>query len=134
MGRPSLAGDRKTFTYYAGQVGLPGEAAPRILNKSWTLTADIDVPDSGVEGMIATHGGLEGGYGLYVRDGKPTFVYNYLSVERYTFQSNQPLPKGKVQVQIDFAYEGTQGELGKTATVAMMVNGAKVAAGQLPRT
>ena len=134
MGRPSLTGDRKTFTYYPGQIGLPNEAAPRILNKSWTLTADIDVPDSGVEGMIATHGGLEGGYGLYVRDGKPTFVYNYLSVERYTFQSNQPLPKGKVQVQIDFAYEGKQGELGKTATVAMMVNGAKVAAGQLPRT
>ena len=59
MGRPSLAGDRKTFTYYPGQIGLPGEAAPRILNKSWTLTADIQVPESGVEGMIITDGGLE---------------------------------------------------------------------------
>jgi len=80
-GRPSLAGDRKTFTYYPGQIALPGEAAPRILNKSWTLTADIQVPENGVERMIATHGGLEGGYGLYIRDGKPglsitTFRWN----------------------------------------------------------
>jgi arylsulfatase A-like enzyme len=134
MGRPSLAGDRKTFTYYAGQIGLPGEAAPRILNKSWTLTADIEVPEGGVEGMIATHGGLEGGYGLYVRDGRPTFVYNYLSLERYNIASTAPLPKGKVQVKIDFAYGGKAGELGKGGTVTMTVNGTKVAQGELPKT
>ena len=134
MGRPSLAGDRKTFTYYSGQVGLPGEAAPRILNKSWTLTADMQVPESGVDGMIITHGGLEGGYGLYVRGGKPTFVYNYLSLERYTVASNSPLPKGKVQLKVDFAYKGKSGEVGKGATVAMTANGVKIAEGELPKT
>ncbi len=134
MGRPSLAGDRKTFTYYTGQVGLPGEAAPRILNKSWTLTADIQVPESGVEGMIITDGGLEGGYGLYVRDGKPTFVYNYLSLERYTVASTSALPKGKVQLKVDFAYKGKSGEIGKSATVTMTANGVKVAEGELAKT
>jgi arylsulfatase len=134
MGRPSLAGDRKSFTYYPGQVALPGEAAPRILNKSWTVTADIQVPEGGVEGMIITHGGLEGGYGLYVRDGKPAFVYNYLSLERYTVGATTPLPKGKVQLKVDFAYNGQAGEFGKGATVTMTVNGTKVAEGQLPRT
>jgi arylsulfatase A-like enzyme len=134
MGRPSLAGDRKTFTYYAGQVGLPGEAAPRILNKSWTLTADIEVSEGDVEGMIVTHGGLEGGYGLYVREGRPTFVYNYLSVERYNIASTAPLPKGKVQLKVDFAYSGKTGELGKGATVIMTVNGTKVGQGELPKT
>jgi arylsulfatase A-like enzyme len=134
MGRPSLAGDRKTFTYYAGQIGLPGEAAPRILNKSWTLTADIEVPEGGVEGMIATHGGLEGGYGLYVRDNKPAFVYNYLSLERYNIASTAPLPKGKVQLKVDVAYGGKAGEFGKGATVTMTVNGTKVAEGELPKT
>jgi arylsulfatase len=134
MGRPSLAGDRKTFTYYAGQIGLPGEAAPRILNKSWTLTADIDVPEGGVEGMIVTHGGLEGGYGLYVRDGKPTFVYNFLSVERYNIASTTPLPNGKVQLKVGVAYHGKAGEFGKGATVTMTVNGSKVAEGELPKT
>jgi arylsulfatase len=134
MGRPTLAGDRKTFTYYAGQIGLPGEAAPRILNKSWALTADIEVPEGGVEGMIVTHGGLEGGYGLYVRNGRPTFVYNYLSLERYNIANTAPLPKGKVQVKVDFAYSGKAGELGKGATVTMTINGTKVAEGELPKT
>jgi hypothetical protein len=84
--------------------------------------------------MIATHGGLVGGYGLYVRGGKPTFVDNYLAVDRYTFAGKQPLPKGKVKLEVDFAYEGKPGELGKSAAVTMMVNGVKVAEGQLPQT
>jgi arylsulfatase A-like enzyme len=134
MGRPSLSGDRRTFTYYPGQVALPNDAAPRILNRSWTLTADIDVPESGVEGMIATHGGLVGGYGLYVREGKLTFVYNYLALERYTVAATTPVPKGKVQIKIDFAYHGAVGELGKGATVSMTANGTKVAEGELPGT
>jgi len=51
---------------------------------------------------VITEGGLEGGYGLYVRDNKPTFVYNYLSLERYTVAATNPLPKSKVQLKIDF--------------------------------
>ncbi|HEY7157019.1 MAG TPA: arylsulfatase [Gemmataceae bacterium] len=134
MGRPSLAGNRKTFTYYPGQIGLANEAAPRILNKSWTLTADIEVPDAGAEGMIATHGGLVGGYGLYVREGKPTFVYNYLALDRFTFAGKEPLPKGKVQLKVDFAYNGGGGGLGQSAAVTLMVNDNKVAEGRLPKT
>jgi arylsulfatase len=134
MGRPSLAGNRKAYTYYPGQVALPNDAAPRLLNKSWTLTADVDMPEAGAEGMIATHGGVTGGYGLYVRDGKPTFVYNYLSLERFTLTGKQPLPKGKVQLKVDFAYKGKAEERGKPAAVTMWVNGTKVAEGELPRT
>ena len=84
--------------------------------------------------MIATHGGLVGGYGLYVRDGKPTFVYNYLAVDRFTIAGQQPLPRGKVQLRLDFAYHGAAGERGGGAAVTMMVNGTKVAESQLPRT
>jgi arylsulfatase len=134
MGRPSLTGDRKTFNYYPGQVALPNEAAPRILNKSWTLTADIEVPERGAEGMIATHGGLVGGYGLYVREGKPTFVYNYLSLERPTLTGKDSLPAGKVRLAVDFRYEGKEGERGKGATATITVNGDKVAEGHLERT
>jgi arylsulfatase A-like enzyme len=134
MGRPSLAGKRKTFTYYPGQVGLPNAAAPPYLNKSWTLTADIEVPETGVEGMIVTHGGLVGGYGLYVRGGKPVFVYNYLELERPTITGADPIPKGKVKLVIDFVYEGKTEDRGKAATVTMSVNGAKVAEGHLERT
>jgi len=127
MGRPDLAGNRKTFTYYPGQVGLSNDAAPRILNKSWTLTADIEVPEAGAEGMVVTHGGLVGGYGLYVHNGKPAFVYNYLGLERPTVSGKDPLPKGKVKLVVDFQYEGKEGERGKPATVSLSANGTKIA-------
>jgi len=134
MGRPSLSGNNKTFTYYPGQIGLPNEAAPRILNKSWTITADINIPEKGAEGMIVTDGGLEGGYGLYIQGGKLTFVYNYLDVDRYTFKSQSLLPKGKVEIRIDFVYNGATGEMGKGGTVTMMANGKKVGGGEIPKT
>jgi arylsulfatase len=131
-GRPSLSGTAKTLTYYEGQIGLPPEGSPRILNKSWTLTADLDVPESGADGMIVTQGGLVGGYGLYLRQGKPTFVYNYLSIETVTIAASTAVPKGKVQLRIEFAYQGGPNELGKSATVTMSVNGSKVGRRQDP--
>jgi arylsulfatase A-like enzyme len=134
MGRPSLAGDGTTFTYFPGQVALPSDAAPRILNRSWTLTADIEVPEAGAEGMIVTHGGLVGGYGLYLRDGRPTFVYNYLALDRPTIAGADPLPAGKVKLEVDFAYHGAEGEVGAGATVTLKVNGAEVAKGELEKT
>jgi hypothetical protein len=134
MGRPDLAGNRKTFTYYPGQVGLPNDAAPRILNRSWTLTADIEMPEGGAEGMIATQGGIAGGYGLYLREGKPIFSYNYLGLERYMLTGTARLPKGKAQLKLDVAYKGKAGERGKGATVTLSVNGTKVAESELPKT
>jgi arylsulfatase len=133
MGRPTLGGDAKTLTYYPGQVGLPNEASPRVLNKSWTITALVDVPER-AEGMIVTQGGLEGGYGLYLREGRPTFVYNYFSIERPTFAANEPLSAGKAKVVVDFAYDGKKGEVGKGGTVTLSVNGKPVAGGKLERT
>jgi arylsulfatase len=133
-GRPSLGGNAKTFTYYEGQVGLPPEASPRVLNKSWTLTADLDVPDSGAEGMVVTQGGITGGYGLYLRGGKPTFVYNFLELERTTVAATEPLPAGKARVKVECVYEGGSKELGKAALVTMTVNARKVAQAKVPRT
>ena len=111
---------------------LPDAASPPMLNKSWTITADIEVPEASANGMIVTHGGLEGGYGLYLRDGKPTFVYNYLSLERPTFAANEPLPKGKAKLVVDFAYDG--GGMGKGGSITMTANGKKIAEGRLERT
>jgi arylsulfatase A-like enzyme len=133
-GRPTLSGKRKAYVYYPGQVALPPDAAPNVLNKSWTLAADIDVPPSGAEGMVATQGGLMGGYGLYLRNGRPTFVYNYLGEDRYTVASERPLPSGKVRLELAFVYKGRAGERGKAARAVLKVNGAIVAEGEIPRT
>lgn len=134
MGRPTLAGDTTRFTYYPGQIGLPNEASPRILNKSWSITTYIDVPEGGAEGMVVTQGGLVGGYGLYIREGKPVFVYNYLSLDRPTLTGPDPLPAGKVKLEVAFDYHGAPGEFGKGATVEMKVNGAVVAKEELEKT
>lgn len=133
QGRPSLAGKRTRFTYFPGQVGLPDGACPPLLNKSFALAADVDIPEGGAEGMIVTQGGLTGGYGLYLRDGKAHFVYNLLALERFTITS-EPLPKGKVALGVEVAYEGRPGEMGQPAAVTLTANGKKVGAGRLPRT
>lgn len=132
MGRPSLIGHRRSMTYYPGVVGLPDAASPPMCNKSWTITAQIDVPASNANGMIITHGGLEGGYGLYLRDGRPSFVYNFLSIDRPTFTATEPLPAGKTTLVVDFKYDG--GGMGKGGTFTVSANGKHVAGGRVERT
>jgi len=132
MGRPSLVGKRTKATYYPGMVALPGAACLPMLNKSWTITAQVDLPDDKAEGMIVTQGGSEGGYGLYLREGRPVFVYNFLGKERPTFTADKALPKGKATLVVDFAYDG--GGMGKGGTITLSANGAKVAEGRLERT
>jgi arylsulfatase A-like enzyme len=132
MGRPSLTRGRKSMTYYPGTVGLPDAASPPMINKSWTITADIELTDEKTNGMIVTHGGLEGGYGLYLRDNVPTFVYNFLSVDRPTFTAKEPLPKGKTKLVVDFKYDG--GGMGKGGTITLTANGKTIAEGRLAKT
>lgn len=131
MGRPSLIAGRNKLEYFPGMVALPLGSAPPLLNKSWTITANIEVPDGG-SGMIVTEGGMEGGFGLYLRDGKPTFVYNFLGRDRPTFAAKDPLPKGPTKLVVNFAYDG--GGRGKGGTVTMTANGNKIAEGRLEKT
>jgi arylsulfatase len=133
QGRPSLAGKKNKHVYYTGQVGLPEGACPPVLNKSFTITAELEIPEKGAEGIVITQGGLTGGYGLYMRDGKAHFVYNLLAMDLFTITSD-PLPKGKVTLMVDFAYAGKPGEFGKGALVTILVNGQKTGEGKLPRT
>ncbi len=132
MGRPNLMAGRTTMVYYPGTFGLPDAASPPMCNKSWTIAAEIETFDEKASGMIVTHGGLEGGYGLYLRDGKPTFVYNYLSIDRPTLTAKDPLPRGKTKLVVDFVYDG--GGLGKGGKLTMNANGKTIAQGRLERT
>ncbi|WP_255873484.1 arylsulfatase [Microbulbifer elongatus] len=133
QGRPSLAGKRDQYVYYEGQVALPDGASPPVLNKSFSVTMNLDIPENGAEGMIFTHGGLTGGYGIYMRGGKAHFVYNMLAIDRYTVSSDV-LPKGRVELVMDLEYLGKEGERGKPANVTLLVNGKKVGEGKLPKT
>jgi len=131
MGRPSLTAGRNKMTYYPGTIGLPDAASPPMCNKSWTITADIELATGNESGMVVTHGGLEGGYGLYLKNGIPSFVYNFLSIDRPTFTARERLPKGKTKLAVDFAYDG--GGMGKGGKITMTANGKTIAEGRLER-
>jgi arylsulfatase len=110
-----------------------------MINKSWTITASIDLPNGNENGMIITHGGLEGGYGLYLKDGRPTFVYNYLGTERTAFAGKESLAKGKTKLVVDFKYDGPGdakgvAALGKGGTITVSSNDKTIAQGRLEKT
>ena len=128
--RPSLTAGRTVFTYSGELSGVPESAAPNILNKSYTITAEVEIPDGGAEGMIVTEGGRFGGYGLFlskgvlgVRRSKPVFLYNLLNLKR-TIWSGPELGVGKHTIVFDFKSDGPG--LGKGGTGVLYVDGKEV--------
>ena len=130
--RPSATAGVSVFTYSGEISGIPPGGSPPILGRSFTITADIDVPESGAEGMLVTDGGRFGGYGLYMLNGKPVFTYNLLDLERFRWASDLPLTTGKHMVAFDFTYDGPG--LGKGATGVLKVDGTEVARQTIPHT
>ncbi|MCX7098977.1 MAG: arylsulfatase [Methylococcales bacterium] len=129
--RPSLTGDRKSFTYRAGMKRIPEGASPNIKNRSWKLTADVDLK-GGESGVIATQGGLFGGWALYFEQGKPVFSYTFADGSNYRIASKDAVPAGKHTVFMDFAYDG--GGMGKPGTATVRVDKAEVAKGRVEKT
>ena len=105
--RPSLVAGRKVFSYSGEPIsGIPDGTAPNVLNTSYTITADIDVPQGGAEGMIVTEGGRFGGYGMYLLKGKPVFLWNLLDLKRIRWEGTEALAPGKHTIEYDFKYDG----------------------------
>ena len=132
QGRPSLTGGRTKFTYYPGTVALPAGSAPNVLNKSFSIDAEIDNTSAKAEGVIFAMGGSDGGYGIYVRDGKPVFAGNFLGRSTTRVTSDKPLPSGPAKLQCEFKYDG--GGMGKGGTMTLVVNGQKVGEGRMKET
>jgi len=127
--RPSGTAGRTVFTYQGENVGIPVGNAPSLLNRDYTITAEITVPKGDAEGMIATMGGRFGGYGLYLQKGKPVFVYNLLNLKRVRWEGGvgardwlgRALKPGKHTIVFDFKYDGPG--LGKGGTGVLTVDG-----------
>lgn len=100
-----------------------------IKNKSHAVTADVLVPDDGAAGVIITQGGQVGGWSLYVHDGKLTYCYNFFGIQYFTVTADTPLPAGKHQVRMEFAYDG--GGLAKGGTVTLYHDGTAVGSGRV---
>jgi Sulfatase len=128
---------RTEFVYVGENVGIPVGNAPSILNRNYTITAEITIPAAGAEGMIATMGGRFGGYGLYLRGGKPIFIYNLLNLKRYRWEGGvgaedwlgKSLEPGKHTIVFDFKYDGPGP--GKGGTGVLSVDGKVLARQQM---
>ena len=136
--RPSATAGRTKFTYSGELSDVPASTAPNILQKSYTITAEVEIPEGGAEGMIVTQGGRFGGYGLFLSKGdmgigrgKPVFLYNLLDLKR-TVWSGPELSPGKHTIQFDFKFDG--GGLGKGGTGILYVDGQEVARNSMEHT
>lgn len=129
--RPSLTRGRKRFTYGDGMTRIPEGASPNLKNTSFTITADVDVEEK-ASGMIVTQGGLFGGIGLFLRDGRPVYHSNFVDIDHTEIAGRDPLPPGRHVVALRFAYDG--GGIGKGGKATLTVDGKPVAEGRIERT
>jgi len=141
--RPNITAGRTEFVYTRPMTGTPQGDSPFLLDASYTITADVEVPQGGAEGMILTSGGRFGGYGFYLLKGKPMFVWNMVNLERIKWEGADALPPGRHTVEFDFKYDGlglgtlafnNMSGLGRPGTGTLKVDGKEVATKQMPKT
>jgi hypothetical protein len=130
-GRPTLIpGNSQRF--FAGMGRLSENSVVSIKNKSFSVTAEVDIPDGGAEGVIIAQGGRFGGWAVYAKDGKAKFVYNVLGIHEYPTAADTPIPAGTHQVRMEFAYDG--GGPAKGGDVTLYYDGQPVGTGRVEQT
>jgi arylsulfatase len=132
VGRPYIMEGRSSLTVYPGMTGMSENVFINLKNTSHVITADVEVPKGGANGVLLAQAGRFGGWSLYLKDGKPAYTYNWLGLQRYTVVAPQVLAPGKATIRLEFAYDG--GGPGKGGKATILVNGKKVATGRIDRT
>ncbi len=130
-GRPTLIrGDSQLF--FSGMGRLSENSVVSIKNKSFSVTAEVEVPEPGANGVIIAQGGRFGGWAVYAKDGKAKFVYNVLGIHEFATESDAPIPAGTHQVRMEFAYDG--GGLAKGGDVTLYYDGTAAGTGRVEAT
>jgi arylsulfatase len=130
-GRPSLVQGRSQLLY-AGMGRLPENAVLDVKNKSFTVTAAVDVPEEGAEGVVIAQGGQFGGWALQATHGKAKFIYNLFGLRTFEIEAKESLPPGRHELRSEFAYDG--GGLAKGGTVSLYYDRTTVANGRVDQT
>ena len=130
-GRPQLVKGNSQLLF-SGMGRLSENSVLVMKNKSFSITAEVEVPSKGAEGVIIHQGGAFGGMSLYTKAGKARFAYNFFGLQTFTTEASQAIPAGKHQVRMEFAYDG--GGLAKGGTVGLYYDGKKVGEGRVERT
>jgi arylsulfatase len=129
--RPSLIAGRTEFIYYPGATRIPEPSAANTKNTSHTITATVEVPRNGADGVLVAEGGVPGGFTLYVKDRKPVYEYNYFAHQRYKITSSEALAPGPAVIRVAFDYDGG---VGKGGTITLFINDRPVGQGRLEKT
>jgi arylsulfatase len=130
-GRPELiSGDRQIV--FGALARVPALATVNMANRSFAVTAQVDVPKDGAEGVIVAMGGITGGWSLYAKDGKAKWCYNFFGIEQTYVESAGEIPPGERQVRLEFAYDG--GGIGKGGKYTLCVDGKKTGEGRIEQT
>ena len=130
-GRPTLVRG-KTQLFFPGMGRLSENSVVSIKNKSFSVTAEVTIPDSGAEGVIIAQGGRFGGWAFFARDGRLKFVYNVLGIQEFPVVSESLLAAGTRQVRVEFAYDG--GGLAKGGGVTLYDDGKPIGSGRVEAT
>jgi arylsulfatase len=135
--RPQIAVDRQRYVYYPGTQVVPGNVAPRVLNRAHSISVEAFVPEAGAEGALFSMGGNDGGFSFYVQNGKLTYGYNYVADTYFKVESSHPLPSGHHIFSVQFEPTGpadiSKGK-GTPAKITLLVDGHPVGEGNLPVT
>ena len=131
-GRPDLMAGRTSLTVYEGMIGMSENVFVNVKNQNHAITAKVHIPSNGAQGVILAQAGRFGGWSLYVKDGRPTFTYNWLGKNHYTIAASRQLQPGKAEIRYEFAYDG--GGYGKGGKGSLFINGEKVAEGRIEAT
>ena len=131
-GRPDLMGDRTSLTLSEGMGGMSENVFLNLKNRSCSITADVEIPEGGANGVVIAQAGRFGGWSLYLKDGKPTYCYNFLGLQEYKVAAPTALAAGKATIRMNFDYDG--GGAGQGGLATILVNGEKVASGRIERT
>jgi arylsulfatase len=136
-GNPEIAGRPEQITgkkqvVYGGMGRLTEWSVLNTKNKSYSITAEVEVPEEGAEGVIVAFGGITGGLALYAKGGKPKFVYNFFGLEETFVEGRRKIPAGTHQVRFEFAYDG--GGIAKGGVVTLFIDGKETGSGRLERT
>ncbi len=141
--RPNLTAGRTAFNYAGEVTGTPNGNAPNVLASSYTITAEIEVPEGGGDGMLVTHGGRFAGYGFYLLKGKPVYTWNLFGMQRVRWEGPEVLAPGKHTLEFDFKYGGLGAEtlkygspsgLGRSGTGTLKVDGKVIAENKMDKT
>jgi len=137
-GRPDVMGGRTKLTLYEGMDGMLENTFINVKNQSFTITAEVVIPEGGANGVILAQGGRFGGYSLYLKDKKLAYTYNFLGLEQFTVASTKEVAAGAATIKLVFDYDadgkkGAEG-MGKGGTAILSVNGKNVAEGRIGKT